>query len=179
MLEWLLCWNVIVSKRFTGKTVDRNFPGKEMNQGRQSIDCLWIKEAQISLQFFAHALYFGGSYNNQTLSSLRTPLRSIFYFPWQGSLLDISTCLVCCHLQTTLSGFIQSLWLRYWNYQRNYIIPHSLIPSVNNFYWFFPYNILCSPHTHFHIHILMCHAVFAYWLVSLTLNSPYLIYPIP
>lgn len=100
MLEWLLYWNFTVSKRFTDGKGDKNFPGKEM------IHCLRVEEAQMALQFFVHALCFGGTINNQIVRSMRIPLRSIFCFPLQGSLLDISTYIFCCHLKTTLSRFI-------------------------------------------------------------------------
>lgn len=62
----------------------------------------------MSLQFFAHALCFGGAINNQAVHSMRIPLRSIFYFLLHGNLLDISTYIFCCHLKTTLSGFISA-----------------------------------------------------------------------
>lgn len=67
-----------------------------------------------------------------------------------------------------------SLWLRD---QGHCIIPHSLTPSVNKLYWFFSDNILYFPHTHWHIHILVGHAMFACWLVSLALDSTCLIHP--
>lgn len=38
--------------------------------------------------------------------SMRIPLRSIFYFLLQGSLLDICSYMVFCHLKITLSRFI-------------------------------------------------------------------------